>query len=96
MNQSEPQQPTHADCATLLGHFIRGDGLDLDERCATLADAHYSTFGGFFRPTGFLAMRNSRGYITRAGLAYYERHGDLDRNGRARLAHRSSLAPANT
>ncbi len=95
MNQSEPQQPTHADCATLLGHFIRGDGLDINERRAALADAHYVTFGGFFRPTGFLAMRNNRGYVTSAGLAYYERHGDLERNGRSPLAHRPPTDPSN-
>lgn len=83
MSESNEQHPSHADAATLLGHFIRGEGLDLDERRAALADAKYITFGGFFQPTGFLAMRNGRGYITEAGLRYYEEHGDLDRNGRA-------------
>jgi hypothetical protein len=95
VTQSEPQQLTIADWATLLGHFIRGAGLDIDRRRAVLADAHYLTFGGFFRPTDFLAIRNNRGNVTSTGLAFYERHGDQDRNGRAPLAHRPPQSPTN-
>jgi hypothetical protein len=79
---------TIADCATLLGYYIRtdGNGLDDEERKAARIASGYSSTGGFFLRPGapgalltWLDSSRRRADVTDAGRRYYAEHQNEDR-----------------